>query len=283
MAHKKYNGGGRIAEIEKEISEYQELIKDNSVPQDEKDFAKSEISDLEKELSELKKAPAPASAKPAKAKKEPKPKKEKKAKVEESEHQKKVNYAKTLKKGDFFKYKDRFRPFGKELTEQVYHVYPESEHSSYGRIIGIKSHDEDDRSIIQKFDTDLLILPTKDKKDKKDTSALPSCDELAKKWEERKAAAKKANKAHKTVSISERIGTDIAHAVKKIVDNVPVADIKAAPTKYIEKFKKVETTTKEFLDSLKSLLGDDFDRKELLEPFEQIIGKFIANVKKKYE
>ena len=197
MAHKKYNGGGRIVEIEKEISEYQELIKDNSVPQDEKDFAESEISDLGKELSELKKAPAPASAKPAKAKKEPKPKKEKKAKV--------------------------------------------------------------------------------------DKTALPSCEELAEKWEARKAAAKKANKAHKTVSISEKIGTDIAHAVKKIVDNVAAADIKAAPEKYIEKFKKVETTTKEFLDSLKSLLGDEFDRKELLEPFEQIIGKFIENVKKKYE
>ena len=75
-------------EIETEISEYKELLKDSSVPQDEKDFAKEEIKDLEAQLAKLgkkepkktadKKSPkAPKKAKKVKAAKVAKPKKEK--------------------------------------------------------------------------------------------------------------------------------------------------------------------------------------------------------------
>lgn len=187
---------GKISEIENEIAEYEELIKDASVPMDEKDFAKDEIKLLKAELE--------------------------------------------LQKQYFNKLKVKKTPPA----------------------------------------TTKAPKQTPAKKTAKD--ALPSCDELQEAWEKRKAAAVKANKKHKTVSISEKIGTDVAHAVKKIVNNIPAADIKDNPEKYIEKFKKVETATSEFLNSLKSLLGDDFDKKELLEPFEEIIGKFIENVKKKY-
>lgn len=40
----------RIEEIKKEINEYKDLLPEKSVPQDEKDFAKGLIIDLEKEL-----------------------------------------------------------------------------------------------------------------------------------------------------------------------------------------------------------------------------------------
>lgn len=40
----------RIEEIKSEINEYKDLLSENSVPQDEKDFAKGLIIDLEKEL-----------------------------------------------------------------------------------------------------------------------------------------------------------------------------------------------------------------------------------------
>lgn len=110
----------------------------------------------------------------------------------------------------------------------------------------------------------------------------PSCDKLLEAWVARRASAKKAAKKHKTVSVSERIGTDVAHVVGKIIDNIPKADIKDSPKAYITKFEKIETATKAFLDSLKSLLGEDFDRKELIDPFEKTIGEFIKNVKEKY-
>jgi len=45
----------KIDDIKKEIEEYKELIADASVPQDEKDFAKGEIADLEKQLEALEK------------------------------------------------------------------------------------------------------------------------------------------------------------------------------------------------------------------------------------
>lgn len=48
MDNKKVNT--RIEEIKKEINEYKDLLPEKSVPQDEKDFAKEEILDLEKEL-----------------------------------------------------------------------------------------------------------------------------------------------------------------------------------------------------------------------------------------
>lgn len=41
------------ADIEKEIKEYEDILDNASVPQDEKDFAKDEIADLKKELEKL--------------------------------------------------------------------------------------------------------------------------------------------------------------------------------------------------------------------------------------
>jgi len=62
----------KIDDIKKEIAEYKELIADANVPQDEKDFAKGEIDELEKTLAELEKKETKV-----KAKSEPKAKKEK--------------------------------------------------------------------------------------------------------------------------------------------------------------------------------------------------------------
>lgn len=60
----------KIEQIEAEIQEYRDLINDASVPQDEKDFAKGEIEDLEAELAKLKaKSEKPAKEKKSKAEK----------------------------------------------------------------------------------------------------------------------------------------------------------------------------------------------------------------------
>lgn len=125
----------------------------------------------------------------------------------------------------------------------------------------------------------------KNKPSKKTVSSSSSdktCDQLREAYEKRRAAAEKANKAHKTVSISEQIGDKIASVVGKALDNIPAADIKAKPGVFINKFERIEKSTKEFLDSLKSVLGDDFDRDELIEPFEKTIGEFIKKAKEKY-
>jgi hypothetical protein len=203
-----YADGGRIKEIETEIAEYEVLIADKSVPQDEKDFAKGEIADLKSELEKLKEKPAEKKA-PAKAKAEPKPK----APVKPAPTPKAKAKAPAKKK-------------------------PDTEH--------------------------------------------PTCEELEKKWNERREKAKKAAKKHKTVSVSEQIGNNIASAVGKVIDDIAAKDIEKNPTKYINAFEEVEDSFKTAMGKLKPLLGDDFDAKELIQPFEEILGKFITEIKAKY-
>lgn len=195
-------------EIEDEIAEYEVLIADKSVPQDEKDFAKGEIEDLRKELKGLeekaeKKAPTPkakkAEPKPAASKPAPTPKAKAKAPAKKK---------------------------------------PDAEH--------------------------------------------PTCEELEKKWNDRREQARKAAKKHKTVSVSEQIGKNIASAVGKVIDDIGQKDIEKNPSKYIKAFEKVEASFKSAMGELEPLLGDDFDEKELTEPFEEILGKFISEIKTKY-
>jgi Txe/YoeB family toxin of Txe-Axe toxin-antitoxin module len=96
------------------------------------------------------------------------------------------------------------------------------------------------------------------------------------------AAAKKAEKRHKTVSVAEQIGNNLAHAVSKVADNIPAADIKEDPKKYLGKFEKLEKDANEFLSSLRSLMGEDYDKEELTAPIKATIGEFIKNIKEKY-
>jgi len=120
-------------------------------------------------------------------------------------------------------------------------------------------------------------------KAKKENKQQPTCDELEAAWIKRREAAKKAKKRHKTTSISESIGDTIGLVVNKAINSVSKADVKAAPKTYISKFERVEKSTKEFIDSLKSVLGDEFDRDELIKPMEEAIGKFIKDAKEKYQ
>lgn len=59
------------SEIQTEISEYEALLKEPSVPQDEKDFAKTEIADLKKKLADLEKAETTKAKKAPSKKAEP--------------------------------------------------------------------------------------------------------------------------------------------------------------------------------------------------------------------
>lgn len=124
--------------------------------------------------------------------------------------------------------------------------------------------------------------PAKAKAAAKEKSEQPTCEELEKMWEKRRTQAKKSAKKQKTTSVSEQIGSKMASTVGKVIDDIDIKDIKKNPTKYINAFDKVEEAFKSAMKELKPLLGDDFDEKELTQPFEEIIGKFKTQIKTKY-
>lgn len=189
-----YDRGGKIKMLQYEIAEYEALLADKSVPQDEKDFAKDEIADLKKQIAEIEKAPEPKAEPKKKPTVAPKPKKAPAPK------------------------------FGADKT----------------------------------------------------------CEELEAMYNKRRASAKKSEKKHKTQSVASQLGDKVASVVGKIIDNIPKADIKESPKAFINKLETVEKHTKAFLESLKGILSDDYDRKELIEPFEKTIGEFIKQIKTKY-
>lgn len=110
----------------------------------------------------------------------------------------------------------------------------------------------------------------------------PSCEDLLDKYNAAKANRAKSAKKSAKVSVSEKVGDSIASAVSKAIHNIPLSDIKEKPKQYIAKFERAEHYVTEFSKGLKTILGDDFDKDEIMKPFEEIVGKFIAEIKKKY-
>lgn len=106
----------------------------------------------------------------------------------------------------------------------------------------------------------------------------PDCEELEKEWEARRKRAKKANKKYKSRSVSTKIGNDLAGVVSKAIKNTPAEDITKAT---IKKYETLETSLENFAKSLKSVLGDDFDKDELLKPIHDAVAKVISDIKKK--
>ncbi|HRG38747.1 MAG TPA: hypothetical protein PK289_09460 [Bacteroidia bacterium] len=197
------------AKIKAEIEEYKALLDDSTVPQDEKDFAKEEIKDLEAQLSKLGKKEPKKSA-PKKAKKAPK--KAKKVKAAKTPKPKKEKMVGTYK--------------GKKLTDL----------------------------------------------DEKE------CDELLADIRTRREKATKSSAKSKSKPVVEKVAANVATAVKQAIDNVPAADIDKAK---IEKFKKLEVAAKHFMDEMKSILGEDFDKESVKDEFKQITD-LIEALRKKY-
>ncbi len=110
-----------------------------------------------------------------------------------------------------------------------------------------------------------------------------SCDELMDAYNKRKKSHDKAAKQYATTSVSEKIGNNLASAVSKAISNIDNDDIKKSPKKYIAKFELIEKETKAFISKLKPILGEDFDKEDILSPLEEVITKHIENLKKKYK
>ena len=73
----------------------------------------------------------------------------------------------------------------------------------------------------------------------------------------------------KKTSVSEKIGDNLASVASKVVHSVPLTEIKENPKVYIKKFERIEAYVSEFSNGLKSILGDDYDKEEIMSPFER--------------
>jgi chemotaxis protein histidine kinase CheA len=110
------------------------------------------------------------------------------------------------------------------------------------------------------------------------------CDKLLAKWNERKAAAKKAQKKHKTKSVFEVMAGKLDGLANTIIKNVAANPSEARPHIVIGRLEKVEEIFKRMFADLKSVLGDDYDKeeaKEFLAGLHQVITEFKAKLEAK--
>jgi hypothetical protein len=108
------------------------------------------------------------------------------------------------------------------------------------------------------------------------------CEILAKSIKERRAAIKSAGKKHKAVSISTKIGEDVAHAVEIAIQHVDKEEIKESPKEFIAKFDRLEKAGNEFIKAFRAILGSDYHAKDINEPMEQI-SQLVDTIKNRYK
>lgn len=243
-------------EIKAEIAEYKELLNDSTVPQDEKDFAKEEIKDLEAQLAKL-------------GKKEPKkatPKKTKKSKVKMLEYTVTGGGLAGPHKYTASSKADAIKQAQLSL-KSVFGSVPKSRFKV--KLAG-------DFPENKKPKKEKLVSTYKGKKftdlDEKD------CEELLADIKARRAKALDSSAKSKSKPVIDKVAANVATAVKQAIDNVPAADIDKAK---IEKFKKLEVAAKNFMAEMKSILGEDYDKESVQDEFKQITD-LIEALRKKY-
>jgi len=104
----------------------------------------------------------------------------------------------------------------------------------------------------------------------------PGCDELLKRFNDRREAAKKAQRKAKTTPVFTKISSDVVDAVEKAINNVDASDIKDAPKATINKFEALKTAAENFLKAFKSVLGEDYkakDSEKEIKELEDLISK----------
>jgi len=109
----------------------------------------------------------------------------------------------------------------------------------------------------------------------------PDCDELLKRWTERRAKAKTSNKKRKTKPVFRKIASDVVDSVEKAIKNVPKAEIKEKPKQILKKFDTLRASAEQFLKAFRSVLGDDYktsDSEKELKDLEVL----IKGIQKRY-
>jgi uncharacterized protein (UPF0335 family) len=117
------------------------------------------------------------------------------------------------------------------------------------------------------------------------TDSQEFCDYLTAEFIKRKEQAKQNKTTRKkTKSVMAQVSTKIEAGVEKAI-KTGIATQKPSlaknPNVFIGKVEKLETATKNFLQQLKEVLGNDYDAKEVTETA-KAIQKLIADLKKKY-
>ena len=112
------------------------------------------------------------------------------------------------------------------------------------------------------------------------------CDYLLAEFKDRRAKAEeRKSKKTKTKSVmakvSDNIEKGITQAIKQSV-KTNKANIEKNPREFFGKVKKLEVATKTFLNSLKSVLGKEFDGKEVTSTVKGI-QDLVNELKKKVE
>lgn len=244
----------KTSKIEAEIAEYEALLKDSSVPQDEKDFAKEEIADLKKQLEKLDSKPTKTSSK-------------KKLSVTD------FRLWGTSEEGWFIEEKEtgkQLNPinFGKKSWETKKEAVSDLE--KYLKK-GFKKSKKEKKP----------AKPANEYKYKgksiKELSEL-ECTELLAEIKARREKATKSSEKSKSKPVVEKVAANVATAVKQVIENVPAKDIDKTE---IAKFKRIEKAAEAFVKEMKSILGSDWDKEAVQDEFAQIT-KLIEQLRKKY-
>jgi hypothetical protein len=122
---------------------------------------------------------------------------------------------------------------------------------------------------------------TKYKTEPKADGSVPDCDELLKRWRERRQKAKDMGKKRRTKPVFTKISEGVVSAVEKAIKNVPKADIKAQPVRTVKKFEVLRDAADQFLKAFKSVLGEDYVKTEAEKELADLEG-LISSLQEKY-
>lgn len=111
------------------------------------------------------------------------------------------------------------------------------------------------------------------------------CDYLLVQFKERRKKAKASSAKRKTKSVMSKVTTNIEKGVTQAI-KAGMKDkkdqIKKNPKQFIGKVEELESATKKFLQSLKGVLGKEYEAKEVTETV-SAINSLVAELKKKVE
>lgn len=145
-----------------------------------------------------------------------------------------------------------------------------------------KDKDKDKPSIKKAKETSLekkpIIKEVVSAKDV-DPETIQWCQALLKDWRKRRTKAKVSKR--KTKSIMESIAGSIQSVTKKAIKNVGSEKIKENPKITIDKFKELEKAMSNFLRAFKSVLGEDYEAKEIQEAIKPV-EELIQQIREKY-
>ncbi len=117
------------------------------------------------------------------------------------------------------------------------------------------------------------------------TDSKEFCDYITAEFIKRREKAKEIKgQRKKTKSVMAQVTSKIESGIEKAIKtgiSKQIPSLKKNPKVFIGKVEKLEVATKNFLQELKSVLGDEYDAEEIAEA-RQSIQNIIADLKKKY-